>query len=117
LEGVFMKVSIKDLQVAMDLGNNGITLDVYDNQDTHRGDLRIGKATIEWCRGRIRTGNGVKVSWDDLIAWFEGQGKPSASTKAKVAVKTPSNDGKARSAGRTAKPKQELAFLSPPAQR
>jgi hypothetical protein len=26
-----MKVSVKDLAVTMDLGNNGIELDVYDN--------------------------------------------------------------------------------------
>jgi hypothetical protein len=35
------------------------------------GDLRIGKATIEWCRGRRRKGNGKKVRWDELIEWFE----------------------------------------------
>ncbi len=65
-----MKVSIKDLNVSMELGNNGMELDVY-NGDEHLGDLRIGKATIEWCRGRVRTGNGVKKNWNDLIAWFE----------------------------------------------
>ncbi len=65
-----MKVSIKDLNVSMELGNNGIELDVYDG-DQHLGDLRIGKATIEWCRGRVRIGNGVKKNWSELIAWFE----------------------------------------------
>ena len=38
-----MKVSVKDLQVTMQLGNNGIELDVYDNKDKHLGDLRIGR--------------------------------------------------------------------------
>lgn len=66
-----MKVSVKDLAVSMELGNNGIELDVYDNQDNHLGDLRIGKATIEWCQGRTRQGNGVQVKWTDLIDWFE----------------------------------------------
>lgn len=55
----------------MDIGNNGIELDVYDNEGKHLGDLRIGKATIEWCKGRTRTGNGVKKKWPDLIAWLE----------------------------------------------
>jgi len=68
-----MKVSIKDLQVSMDLGNNGIELDIYDNQDKHLGDLRVGRGTIEWCKGRTRTGNGIKVSWDGLITWFESK--------------------------------------------
>jgi hypothetical protein len=66
-----MKVSIKDLTLAMPLGTKGIELDVYDSKGSHLGDLRIGKATIEWCKGRTRTGNGVLVGWPDLIGWFE----------------------------------------------
>jgi hypothetical protein len=66
-----MKVSIKDLDVSMPLGNNGIELDVYDG-DEHLGDLRIGKATIEWCKGKKHKGNGVQKNWKDLITWFEG---------------------------------------------
>ncbi len=67
-----MKVSVKDFAVTMDLGNTGITMDVYDNNGNHLGDLRVGKAKIEWCKGRTRTGNGVTKNWTDLIAWFQG---------------------------------------------
>jgi hypothetical protein len=66
-----MKVSIKDLAVYMELKNSGITLDVYDNQDTFLGDLRIGKGTIEWCKGKTQQGNGSKKSWNELIEFFE----------------------------------------------
>jgi hypothetical protein len=66
-----VKVSVKDLAVSMELGNNGIELDVYDKDGNHLGDLRIGRATVEWCKGRTRTGNGVKMSWPELIKWFE----------------------------------------------
>ncbi len=69
-----MKVSVKDFQVTMQLGNNGIELDVYDNKDSHLGDLRVGKAKIEWCKGKTQVGNGIKVTWEDLIAWFEETG-------------------------------------------
>lgn len=69
----YMKVSVKDLQVSMDLGNNGIELDVYDNQGKHLGDLRIGKATIEWCSGKTQTGNGNKIKWAELIRFMEQQ--------------------------------------------
>jgi len=68
-----MKVSVKDLAVTMDLGSKGVELDVYDTSDVHLGDLRIGKAKIEWCKGKTHAGNGVIVSWTELIAWFEGQ--------------------------------------------
>lgn len=66
-----MKVCVKDLQVSMDLGNNGIELGVYDNKDVYLGDLRIGKGTIEWCKGKTKKGNGVQKKWPELIAWFE----------------------------------------------
>jgi hypothetical protein len=66
-----VKVSIKDLAVSMDLGNTGVTMDVYDNDDRFLGDLRIGRGTIEWCKGRTRAGNGVKKNWSQLIAFFE----------------------------------------------
>jgi len=68
-----MQVSIKDLAVTMNLGNNGIELDVYDNAGKHLGDLRIGKATIEWCKGKTQKGNGSQKKWPELIAWFEKQ--------------------------------------------
>lgn len=68
-----MKVTIKDLAVSMELGNTGIEFDIYDNVDKHLGDLRLGRGTIEWCRGRTRRGNGKKVSWEGLIAWLETQ--------------------------------------------
>lgn len=68
-----MKVSIKDLCVTMELGNKGIEFDVYDAAGNHKGDLRLGRATVEWCKGRVRSGNGVQVSWEELIQWFESR--------------------------------------------
>jgi hypothetical protein len=65
-----MKVSIKDFGVQVDLGNKGMVLDVYDNSGRFLGDLRIGKATLEWCPGKTRAGNGVRKSWENLIGWF-----------------------------------------------
>ena len=66
-----MNVSIKDFAVSMELGNKGLELDVYDNEGTHIGDLCIGKATIEWCKGRTHRGNGIKKSWNEIIRFFE----------------------------------------------
>ena len=66
-----MKVTIKDLAVSMELKNRGVEFDVYDANDNHLGDLRISKATVEWCRGRTRSGNGIQKSWEEFIQWFE----------------------------------------------
>ncbi len=66
-----MRVNIDDLDVAMELGNNGVQFSIYDNDATYRGKLRVGRGTIEWCKGKIRIGNGKKVNWNDLISFFE----------------------------------------------
>ena len=68
-----MKVSVDDLDVAMELGNNGILLSIYDNDDTYKGKLRVGKGTVEWCKGKTRVGNGKKVNWHYLISFFEDE--------------------------------------------
>ena len=75
-KGVAMKVGIKDLQVSMDLGNNGVELGVYKG-GKHLGDLHVGKANVEWCKGKTHKGkgNGVRKSWSSLIAYFEDQPK------------------------------------------
>ena len=62
-----MRVILKDIDVDIELGNNGILLQVYDNKDEYLGKLRIGKATVEWCRGRTVIGNGKKVPLAELI--------------------------------------------------
>ena len=46
-----MNVSVKDLWVNMDLGNNGVEFDIYDTAGNHLGDLRIGKAESNGAKG------------------------------------------------------------------
>jgi len=66
-----MKISIKNLNVDMELGNKAFELDIYNNAGNHLGDIGIGKATVEWCKGKTRAGNGVQKSWEDIIQFFE----------------------------------------------
>ena len=66
-----MKVSIKDLAVTMEIKNKGIELDVYSNDDKHRGDLVVTKTGLTWCKGKTTAANGKKVSWDDFITYME----------------------------------------------
>jgi len=66
-----MKVKIKDWSVTMDILNKGMELGIWGNGGQFMGDLRIGKATIEWCKGKKQSGNGVQKSWEELIRWFE----------------------------------------------
>ncbi len=68
-----MKVSIKDFNVQMDIKTAGIELEVYDNDDTHLGDLVITKTRLIWCHGRINPKNGVAVDWQEFIDYMEAQ--------------------------------------------
>jgi hypothetical protein len=68
-----MQVRVKDLQVSMDLGNNGLELEIKDNKGNHLGDLRIGRAKVEWCKGRVRAGNGIQIRLEDLVQLIEKQ--------------------------------------------
>ena len=65
-----MKVTVHDFDVDMVFGNNGITMQVHDTSGELVGKLRMGRATIEWCSGRTRLGNGVKKKWNDVISFF-----------------------------------------------
>lgn len=65
-----MKVWIKKFDVAMELKTKGIEFEVRNNSDEFLGDLRLGKAVVEWCPGRTRQGNGRQKSWDELITFF-----------------------------------------------
>jgi hypothetical protein len=62
-----MKVAAKLDDVSITLGNKGITLKISDNSGKHVGDLRLGRATVEWMPGRTREGNGHKLRVEKLI--------------------------------------------------
>jgi hypothetical protein len=68
-----MKVSIKDFDVAMDVKNNGIELDISDNNGTHVGDLIVTKTQLIWCQGRTTRANGKRVTWAEFAAHMNQQ--------------------------------------------
>jgi hypothetical protein len=60
-----MKVTLTDVEAQ--LGNKGVVLYISDNAGKHQGKLRIGQATVEWCKGKTRMGNGTKIKMADFI--------------------------------------------------
>lgn len=69
-----MKVSISQLEVSMELGNNGVTFAVYSNDGKeYLGKLIVGKAGVTWCKGRTQPQNGIKLTWEKLIDVFNQQ--------------------------------------------
>jgi hypothetical protein len=68
-----VKVSIKDFDVAMEVKNNGIELDVADPQGNHIGDLIVTRTRLIWCPGRTTRPNGKQIEWDDFIAYMNSR--------------------------------------------
>ena len=66
-----MKVNIKDFDVAMEVKNNGIELEVADPQGNHIGDLVVTKTKLIWCKGQTRRANGKEIVWDQFITYME----------------------------------------------
>jgi hypothetical protein len=83
-----MKVSVKDLSVEMELKNQSVALDVFDNKGNHLGALVAARTGLTWCRGKTKAINGTKLNWPKAIEMFEGT-DPKATKKAakKKAVK------------------------------
>jgi hypothetical protein len=63
-----MKVAVDMKSIDLSLGNNGIVLYVYDNANKYVGKLRVGQATVEWCKGKVPIGKGQKISLENFIA-------------------------------------------------
>lgn len=64
-----MKVTAQDIEAK--LGNKGILLYIADNSGKHVGKLRVGQATVEWCRGKTSIGNGKKIKMQDFLDMLE----------------------------------------------
>jgi hypothetical protein len=64
-----MKVTLTDVEAQ--LGNTGVVLYISDNAGKHQGKLRIGQATVEWCKGKTRMGNGKKIKMADFLAHLD----------------------------------------------
>lgn len=62
-----MRVIADTSDCKIELGNNGITFDIADEAGKYIGHLRIGQATVEWRRGKTRTGNGKRIKLQELI--------------------------------------------------
>ena len=68
-----MNVRIKQFDVAMEIKNNGIEIDVSDTTEKHLGDLFVTKTRLIWCQGRTKKKNGKKISWLKFIEMMEEQ--------------------------------------------
>jgi hypothetical protein len=64
-----MKVTAQGIEAK--LGNKGILFYIADNNGKHLGKLRVGQATVEWCKGKTSIGNGKKIRMQDFLDTLE----------------------------------------------
>ena len=69
-----MKVTIKSFDVAMEVKTKGIEFEV-DSPDgtTHYGDLVLTKTSLVWCKGKTTLAKGIKIKWEDFIAYADAK--------------------------------------------
>jgi hypothetical protein len=65
-----MKVEL-EIDKPVSLGNRGVLLKITGNDGRHMGDLRVGRATVEWMKGRTREGNGKKIHMNKLVEFLD----------------------------------------------
>jgi hypothetical protein len=55
----------------MEIKNKGVELDIYTNDDKHLGDVIVTKTGLTWCKGKTTPAKGIKIAWEDFIAYAE----------------------------------------------
>ncbi len=65
-----MKVEL-EIDKPIPLGYRGVLLKITGTNGKHVGDLRVGRATVEWMKGRTREGNGKKIPMSRLVEFLE----------------------------------------------
>ena len=65
-----MKVEL-EIDKPIPLGYRGVLLKITGTDGKHVGDLRVGRATVEWMKGRTREGNGKKIPMGKLVEFLE----------------------------------------------
>jgi hypothetical protein len=62
-----MKVTADTSDCKIEIGNIGMVFAIADERGRHVGYLRVGQATVEWRRGRVRANNGKRIKLVDLL--------------------------------------------------
>lgn len=63
-----MRVKAEDIEA--ELGNNGITLRIADNEGKHIGRLELGRAKLRWYRGKTSK-NHKDVPLEKFLNWID----------------------------------------------
>ncbi len=81
-----MDVAIKSFDVAMDVKNKGIELEIREPNDGAKlGNLVVTKSNLIWCPGKAQLANGKRIKWADFIEMANAVAEPVKKAGAKKA--------------------------------
>ncbi|WP_105169923.1 hypothetical protein [Pseudoalteromonas sp. T1lg23B] len=78
-----MKVNIKSFDVAMEVKQKGVELEVRspDGNNFH-GDCYVTMTGLVWCLGKTSKAQGTKIKWEELMEICGSKEKLKAALKA-----------------------------------
>jgi hypothetical protein len=92
-----VQVQLDAKTVSLQLGNQGVDVRITDNRGRQVGTLRIGHASVEWRKGKIRPSTVRKLELSKFITEHLdvlGAAKPSAGRVAAAGPKRPGGPAK-----------------------
>jgi hypothetical protein len=113
-----VQVQLDAKTVSLQLGNQGVDVKISDNQGRQVGTLRIGHATVEWRKGKIRPSTGRKLELSKFISEHLdvlGAAKPSAGRMAAAGPKRPGRPAKPSTGRATAARRKRPEAATKPA--
>lgn len=78
-----MKVQIKSFDVAMEVKQKGVELEVRSpDGKSFYGDCFVTMTGLIWCKGRTGKSNGIKIKWEELMEICDSKDSIKAALKA-----------------------------------
>ena len=78
-----MKVAIKSFDVAMEVKQSGIELQINTPDGSrHLGDCYVTMSGLVWCKGRQKKANGARIEWNQLMQICESKESLRAALRA-----------------------------------
>jgi hypothetical protein len=106
-----MDVAIKSFDVAMDVKNKGVELEIREpNNGSKLGNLVVTKGNLIWCAGKTQLANGKKIKWTDFIEMASAVSAPAKKTASK---KAPAKKASAKRAAKKAARKVSAKSITP----
>lgn len=82
-----MKVNIKSFDVAMEVKQKGVELEIRSpDGKSFLGDCYVNMTGLIWCNGKTAKAQGIKIKWEDLMEICGSKEKLKAALKSAKSI-------------------------------